>query len=152
MMDIVPADSRHVYGLAPRIRDQDREKCIAIRGDKPGIALHDTYARSQRAWTVLIDGEEVAMFGVVGSAMSSIGIPWLICGERLLDHPVAFARQSKKYLPLLAEGYDVLINYVIDTNEVAKKWLRWLGFTLGQPAPYGVKQELFRSYEYRGSK
>jgi hypothetical protein len=44
------------------------------------------------------------------------------------------------------EKYGPLINFVHTDNEKSIRWLRWIGFTIAAPVPFGIKQHLFHPF------
>jgi hypothetical protein len=44
------------------------------------------------------------------------------------------------------KDYDILVNYVDNRYEAAIRWLRVLGFWVGEPEVYGTSGELFRPF------
>jgi hypothetical protein len=148
MIDVLDATDEHAYYLGENMRVMDVHKCECITGTNATKALFSSLRHSNKAFTAIKDGKPIAMFGVVGSALCEVGIPWLLCTDEALKTPITFARMSRKWMPILARGYKRLENYVDDENEKAKRWLEWMGFTLGEPEPYGAMQKLHRCYVY----
>lgn len=104
---------------------------------------------SASATTGLFGGEPVAMFGVTPySILHSMGTPWLV-GSTALDRlsvQKALLVHSRRHVRSWRERYDLLFNTVDDRNEAAKRWLRWLGFTLLDPQPHGPDRVMFRPF------
>jgi hypothetical protein len=67
-----------------------------------------------------------------------LGAPWLLATPEIERHPVTFYRMSKRLFPRLASGYDRLVNWVDARNVLSLRWLAWLGFETGPPAPWGA--------------
>jgi len=55
-----------------------------------------------------------------------------------------------KWVRRQSEKFSLLYNYVDARNVKSIKWLRWLGFQLDEPAPYGVRGLPFHRFELRG--
>ncbi len=58
--------------------------------------------------------------------------------------PYWFLDESKVTLYAMLMKYQYLTNFVDSRNEVCLRWLRWLGFTIADEAPYGAEQKMFR--------
>jgi hypothetical protein len=91
------------------------------------------------AQTIFINGEAAGIFGVMHYEDGNV--PWAVFSKVVDRHPIAFLRAAKRWAESLAVS---VVNYVDVRNEAAVKWFAWLGFTLGEPVPYGVNGELFR--------
>jgi hypothetical protein len=50
---IVVANPDHVRWLAPRLRKEDREECLAASGAEPLLALAASLGSSERSWTLI---------------------------------------------------------------------------------------------------
>lgn len=145
MIDINPAkieDADHI-----KVRQCDVREIWRTSLSKPSSALRRSILASRDAWTATVDGEIIAIFGVADySVMSKIGSPWLIGSDKLLDHKKEFVKETKIYMKKVEVGYDRLVNYIDDENEVTKVWLKWLGFVLNNPEPYGPTGKPFRKF------
>lgn len=108
---------------------------------------------SDEAWTGVIDGEPVCMFGAVPASMlGGKGVPWMVGTTRLneMHAQKALLRESRPALKAMISRYDVLANVVDDRNEAAKRWLRWLGFTVSDEIVLvGPDRQAFRNFEIR---
>jgi hypothetical protein len=89
------------------------------------------------AWTWLVDGAPVCMFGVSPSVLQGVGMPWMIGTTSLERHAMAFLRQCRPYLEEMSTEYVFLSNFVDVRNMTAIRWLKWLGFKLDKPQPTG---------------
>lgn len=138
-VEIVPAEAEHITAIAPKVREADRQELWATACMKPIDALICSYAVSKLAWTGLVDGEPVCMFGVApASLLTSTGRPWMI-GTDLIDrYSTTFLRRCKGRVREMLRYYQSLENYVDLRNERAIRWLDWLGFEFEGPYPYGV--------------
>jgi hypothetical protein len=90
------------------------------------------------------------MFGVADlNILTGLGAPWLLGTDAVDRNYRQFLRRSLSWREQLSQRYDVLRNFVDDRNEVSKRWLEWMGFTLFDPIPVGVNGEMFRMFELR---
>ncbi len=151
--ELVDANERHLADMITAgLREEDRREVELATGEEPNFALIDSYRASIRAWSILLDGRAIAMFGGVSrSLLSHTGIAWMLGCDDIVKVRVGVAKGT--YLAI-NEGLGIfrrLENYVLDTNEISKKWLRWNGFTIEEPRPYGVSQAMFcHFYRDRG--
>lgn len=148
--DIVPATIEHARALD--IRQPDIDEMQALGFPDANVALVNCVRSSTYAWTGFINGEMAAIFGVSpASIMGGVGYPWLLGSGVIVRHPISFLRPCQPYINRMAGCYDVLHNYVDDRNRHAIKWLRWLGFEVGEPMAYGPLGMPFRHFEMRSS-
>ena len=149
-LEIVPAGMDHVAPIAARMREADRREVMASGGHTPHGALMFSLSKSRVAWTAIVDGQPEVMFGGADlNVLTRTGAPWLLGTDAVERHYRLFLRQSLSWREQLSQRYDVLRNFVDDRNEVSKRWLSWMGFTLFDPVPVGVNGEMFRMFELR---
>lgn len=149
-IEIVPAKAIHIREIARRMRKADRDEVFAASGKSPIQALTFTLRRSAQAWTALVDGKPEVMFGVVDlNILAGSGAPWLLGTDAVETHYVAFLRNSVRFRSQLLARYAVLKNFVDDRNKVSIRWLKWLGFSLGEPFDWNGYD--FRLFELRSA-
>ena len=105
-----------------------------------------------KAWTGCYDGQPFVIFGVASaSILSSIGTPWLVGTDDIETRgAVAVAKRSRHYVNRMREGYDLLENYTDDRHVSAHRWLKWCGFHIEEPRPYGAEGLPFRRFWIEG--
>lgn len=150
-VDILPAQQEDVARIAARMRAADRAEVAASHGHDPETALTASLAASTVAWTGWIDGEPVCMFGVGPIAiLAGRGAPWLLGTDLVEVWPRAFLRRCRPCVARMLAVYPYLENFVDDRNEVSKKWLGWLGFTLAAEPVTLISGAKFRHFEMQG--
>lgn len=142
-VSIVRATREHAIALAPTMRKADAAEVWASGRYSPQEALLESLRASAEAYTLLIDGEPAVMWGVVPLPTRTLlappaGAVWLLGGEAVTRHKRLFLRLSRVGLARLLERYPVLVNAVDARYVQAVRWLRWLGFTVGEAQPFGV--------------
>lgn len=153
MIHCVDATHDHIDELARSARAADVAEVGAI-GTTIKQALDDGLASSRKAYTVLIDGKVACMFGARAySELSGIGIVWML-GTTLLETPEGrrgLVRHAGPAIRHLLSLYPELIfNYVDARNARALRFLRWAGFTLMDPVPYGPSRLPFHPFYLQG--
>lgn len=147
---IVPARVFHVEQFAPWIRAADRAEIWASHRMSPEAALDYGIRSSSHAWAGFVDDTPVCVFGVTPRAMlGRVGTPWMLGTDAVERHAVTFLRRSRPCVSAMRAEYDALVNYVDARNLTAARWLRWLGFTLAAPEPYGPDRLPFHPFEWR---
>jgi len=131
-------------------RDIDREEARLMTGME-WIPCLERSVNLSSTLSVGVDNEQyVCLFGVVPAApLEARGEPWLIGSSRIEHCSRAFARQSKYALTQLAEGFEVLENYVYTENRAAVRWLEWLGFDIDEAKPIKPYDALFHHFSWR---
>lgn len=129
----------HVAEILPKIRPADVLETHAASGQSVASLLPVSVMMSRAAWAGLIDGEVACIFGVAGaSLLSTVGYPWLIGTPAIEMHAKAFLRRCRPMVRQMLELYPTLVNYVDVRNIKAVEWLRWLGFKIHEPEPFGI--------------
>ena len=140
-----------IQAIAAAMRAADVAEVSASHGHTPEAALASSLEHSTAAWTGLIDGVPVCMFGVGPiSILAGRGAPWMLGTDGIDKWPRTFLRRCRPCVAAMLAVYPYLENYVDDRNDKSKLWLRWLGFELDDRTvmlPNGVA---FRHFELRG--
>lgn len=135
MPQIVPADYCHLQAIADDIRDYDAAECAMFLGKKPPEAMRFMLERANLAGVVMHHDRPAVMFGYnVVDAIHRVAAPFLVITNYAVDHPFLFARNSGRVLEFM-KGY-YLVNFVQAKNDVAIKWLEWMGFYLAPEESY----------------
>lgn len=146
----IPAEVSHVAEIARKCRAADRDEIWAAEKITPEEALLNGLAMSPVTWTGVADGLPICMFGVSPwCILGAAGAPWMIGTTDIKPHARAFLKGSKKALEAMREPYDMLVNLVDARHVQAIRWLKWLGFTVHAPIPYGPFGMAFHPFEWR---
>lgn len=136
-----------ITSIAERMRVADVMEVAASHGHTPLQALEHCIADATNAFTAVIDGVPEGIFGVTHRGGMSAEV-WMLGTDGLVKDPELFRAQTSAILDSWASIFPVMHNFVDDENEVSKRWLKSVGFTLDEPRPYGAGQLPFR-YFYR---
>ena len=144
---VLPATQQHIEEILPFVRKADIDEFAAINGWDARRVLESGLRTSTFACTGMAEGKVVTIFGVApGSMIGGTGIPWLVATDDLVKYQFAFLRRCRNGVNAMLSVYPYLENYVDERNHIAKTWLRWLGFTLDKPAPYGIDGKKFHHF------
>src|SRR5690606_24772524 len=129
--------------------------CLAL-GSTPLEALHESVRASDFAKTIFVDGEVLAIYGVVSQGATLLtardhACVWMLSGTAVEKHKKLFLRASRAVVQTLLRDYRSLSNVVDARYEKAIRWAKWLGFEVGDPTPLGPQGEMFRPIEIRSS-
>lgn len=143
---LVPARHKHINWVANRMRDIDRAECEAF-GRSPKAALRTALARSEIAWTALVDDRPEAMFGVVvESVLGRDGRPWFLGTDEVYRHGRELLMWGPALISRLHNSNLILSNLVSTRNSRAIRLLEHWGFTVAsEEQEFGG--EMFRAFK-----
>lgn len=141
------ATEEDVEYVIENMRDQDRNEILASHGKFAFTELRNA-AHDDDSWVGEVDGNIICLFGVAPlSIIAGGGMPWMVSTKGLTKYAKTFLPRSKEWIDGKLEEYGHLSNYVDERNTVAKRWLKWLGFELEDPKPYGVNKLPFHRFQ-----
>ena len=136
--------------LKDRIRESDRDEIWAAGRCSVEEAMIRGMELSPECFTGYLYGVPVCMFGVSSVSMiEGIGAPWMVGTEEIEHFKGPFLRGSRVALKVMAKRYSHLVNFVDARHSKAVSWLKWLGFTVHEPIPYGPFGLPFHLFEMR---
>lgn len=135
---VVPAAPEHIGPIAANLRQADRNELWAVAALLPDDALRLSLAAPGVARTWLIDGEPAAMGGISDGPERGHGVVWLLGTDAIDRHARAFLIESRRQFEAARSAYDFVFNWVDARNVRSLRWLRWLGFEICAPQPYGI--------------
>jgi hypothetical protein len=149
MIDLqrIEATIAHAKELGPRLRQADQDEVMAACGMTGEDALILAVAHAKKAHAWILDGELVAVSGISGSLIDeNVGVIWMLASDGVDRVPKLLLKGQRQYVRDLLQGHDMLLNFVDNRNIKAQRWLRWLGFQIGDPRPFGAAGLLFRPF------
>ena len=131
--------------VAKKMRPADVDEVRAATGATPLNGLTMSWTNSPRAATARIEDEPIAVYGIGRwqNEDENVGCPWLLGTEGVIEHAAAFTRHTRPEFARMTQGYNRLVNFVDARNTTSVRWLKWLGFSFDEPAPYGVESRPF---------
>lgn len=141
---IVPAEEKHVYEILPNLRRADVVEGEIATGLSAEEALLISVRMSYEAIAAYADNRLVMLAGVAPfSLLSSAAHPWMVGTDELPKHAFKLCRENRRYVKKWLTWFPYLENWVDAENTVALKWLKWLGFELEKPIPWGDSGHFF---------
>jgi len=137
MFYTVDSLKEHIEPIALNMRLDDVKEIWASgkRTPQTSLKMSMSFGKSK---TIMLDGNPVGMYGVCPvSFLSFKGSPWLLGTDILRLHSREFLKGCKAIFPDLIKEYKYLENYVDCRNKTSIRWLKWLGFAIMEPEPYG---------------
>ena len=146
-IEIRPAKISDIKAMKGKLRREDCLEIYRLFGCKPYTALLRSYQRSRKngkAYVGLIYNEIACAWGVVtDSVIGRKSRIWLLSTEAMNKAPVKVAIRTRRELDKLMKEYPYLENDVDAKYTKCIEWLHWLGFTIEEPRPLGIHNELF---------
>lgn len=138
-IEVVKLEPWHAEHVTEFMRDIDRKEIYYMAALQAAPAVRVTVARSLAAWTATVDDEPAIIFGVNRqSAISRVGVPWMLCTDAVIGHGLALAIGSREYFGRMWRAFDRLDNRVLAENVETVRWLKWLGFDMQEPQAFGA--------------
>lgn len=130
MIDVIEAKAWHVGAVIHRLRPA-HQAALTARGIDPHRALRAIYEQSTLRRTGLIDGRVVAIGGITGSLVSSMGFVWLALTADASRHTVALIRECRRQLDAAMATRIEIATTVLPEDDAARRFAAYLGFHLG---------------------
>lgn len=134
--EVLPIEQCDIEAVLPIIRQADRDEIEGALQIPLDTSLAEGLANCCKASKIVVDDQIVALFGD-SRHDDDLGVPWLVSTVHVERHPRAFLQVCKPEVEEMLTRHRCLINFVDVRNTVAIRWLEWLGFTFGEPEPYG---------------
>lgn len=133
--------------IADNMRQEDIDEVWASDHYTPLEALMAGWKQSDYSVIITINDEPCVMIGLVSRGLlSDKGIPWMLGTEGALKYKKKFFTLVPPIIKDMLILCKYLYNYVHTENKVSIKWLKWIGFTLCDPEPYGREKALFHKF------
>jgi hypothetical protein len=134
--------------LAPRLCAADVKEVFISSGLAPAQALTYSIEGNEANSFAAIEvstGLVIAMGGCAGHG--AVGIPWLLSADAALKYPAVIICEAREKVLEWSSKHHTLTNMVHDENIVSLRWLKHIGFTLGELYPeYGVGKGSFYQF------
>ena len=137
MIEQIPATENDVRSIASRLREADRQEIWLASGSQPLGVLVVALQQSEKAWVYTADGVPECVCGVVPGPVPSLGVPWMVGTPVMVKHQVALLREGRRVVQEMNEMYPTLWNLVSADSRTSIRWLKRLGFQLGDPIQHG---------------
>lgn len=133
--------------LAENLRDIDRREVAAVTGRSVKAAIISGSRMSDYCRVGCADGVPFCIYGVRRmSATSDSGIIWMLATDDLPKHAIKFGRECGNEVRKMLDGFKLVENWCHADNKITIRWLKWLGFTFKDAAPYGKMGEPFHHF------
>jgi len=145
------AEIEDINSLKTTMRMSEAQEVYASHGHTPEQSLQYSFSTSETKFTLVHNGEVMAMFGISLDPLShDCGSVWMLTSEKINSIWFRFLKLSRKFIDSLTATYSLLYNHVDQRHEVSVKWLKWCGATVFEAKPYGKMGLPFHYFELRG--
>jgi len=134
--EVLPLSAADVASVVADVRQADVDEIAEALQTPIEGALAEALGNHCKASKIVVGGLIVAVFGD-SRHDEQIGVPWLISTRHIERFPKAFLQVCKPEVVEMLGRHSLLLNYVDIRNTAAIRWLSWLGFSFGEPEPYG---------------
>jgi hypothetical protein len=137
--NIQTANDSDLFYMLGKWRKEDVAEIWASSGMSANEAVYESYKASKFAWTVFVDDDPVAVFGVVPASPDSLelGIPWFVGTDGVRKVRREFLTRGPEYLLIMLHHFNYLINYVDARNKESIRLLKWYGFKVEEAEEHG---------------
>ncbi len=144
---VVPTELSHIEELSHTMRSADVRECWAANHYAPYDALKHSLYHTNRPLTGLYNGSVMCIWGVGKiTHLSKEGIPWMLTSNLVDTHYREFLMRGKSLIIDMKKEAVILLNMVDARNRKSIRWLKWLGFTVHDPVPFGPDGMLFHPF------
>ena len=116
--------------MASNLLPDDRREVVEGHGSNPIEDLTLAAKSGYCVWFEVPNGKTAGMAGVEPD-----GAIWMLCTDAILEYPITFAREAKRFVESRPEP--LLWNIVDKRNTIHIKLLRFLGFKFLREIYYG---------------
>lgn len=151
---IRPATAYDAAELAANMRPADVAEVRAAGGYTPLGALEDALLMSNgMAWALRVDGQIMAMFGLVRASFVPDELTvWALTSTLVDRKPKVFMKASKNVIGRFRRlPCSALVNWVDARHGQSLRWAKKIGFTVDPPAPYGLERLPFHKIHMGGA-
>jgi len=144
------AEIEDINSLKTTMRIYEAQEVYASHCHTPEEALKHSFSISDEKFTLIYNGEVMAMFGVSLDPLSENGSIWMLTSEKIESIWFRFLKLSRNVIKTLSAVHPILYNYVDQRHTLAVDWLKWCGATIFEAKPYGKMGLPFHYFELRG--
>ena len=148
---IKKATYHNALELSGKLREADKQEVWASHHMTPDQAVLFIMRVAHVAYSVFVDGRLLTMYGVSKLYGRHGASPWLLATDELDQYGLRFYRTTLPHVQAMLNEYGYLENYVDERNVKSIRWLKWLGFVVEAPAPFGVERIPFHRFWMRRS-
>ena len=124
------------------LRDADRKEALAV-GVSPEAMVRICAELSDTAITGVINGEVAMVLGVRERVYDGSAEIWALSTAVCFSAPLAMVKVGRKVVQSFLKEYNMLENHCHAEYKSSLRWLKLMGFNIGEPEPYRDKGAMF---------
>lgn len=125
MIEVVTALPEHTRPIAMKMRQEDRNEIKRFNKTSSIRAINMSYHHSLVCWTVLKNGEPIAMFGAGElSCLSRDGLVWFLGTDEVKKHPREYLQGVRYYVQEMLKDFEHLHNKIDYSNTLAIRFAK----------------------------
>lgn len=132
MLNRKAKNEKDVLFILDNLRSEDIEESKFVYGEDWKNKSLTNIMKSDCHAVVGVDsitGTPVCIGGVTAiDNNSGVGVVWLLATNDVKNHKYSLLKELKKEFDNYDEKYWFLYNFIFYKNNLAKSWLKWLGF------------------------
>lgn len=134
--------------VAEHLRPSDMSELMAAHGDdvSPVAVMTQAWERAAACKVALDDENEPIMVFGVNPMTDGVGVPWLLGTDRMGAVQHLLVRDMTGFMDQAHEMFHTLVNRVDARQRKTIKWLKHLGFEIGDEVPEGPYDMPFRYF------
>lgn len=140
-----PAHPDDAVYLAPSLRDSDRQEVAATHVNVEH-AVRFAIQFSPICDIAELNGLPAVVLGCGERDGGAVGVPWLLATNAVRPLPGALTKLGQAYVKRFLARWPTLMNHVDARNTASIEWLRFLGFEIREPIPFGLRGEPFHPF------
>ena len=134
-----PATIQDGLEVANNLRDEDRAEVEGL-GNIPILHVPYGVLISDHATAILMKDGSLGGLAGITQVEKGVGQIWMLCTPNIIQEPITFFRQSKRWMAEVEGNYRLLWNLADARNHVHHQLLRFLGFKALRVIPAGPQQ------------
>ena len=122
-----------LLSILNNLREEDRIECETTRGENWKESLYNDLISSSSEFILAKTKKGdipvlIAGAWAVDKDNPQIGCVWLLSTPEITKHKICFLREMRKEIAKYDEKFSLLYNQIYIKNELAKSWLKSVGF------------------------
>ena len=145
-VELVETTPQHLTNIWLNMSPDDVQECLDS-GVRPRDALRMSVRNSLWTFTILVDGEPAAIWGMGGVFLGEEGRPWMLTTPRVRRAPKTCLQIARVEMRRALVHYPRLVSLVSAAHVKALRTMEAIGFSIGPMQQAGKLGNLFCKIE-----
>ncbi|MCK5604942.1 hypothetical protein KAR91_23835 [Candidatus Pacearchaeota archaeon] len=144
---LVEGNEWHPYEIMGRMRATDYKEVYFASGMDPYAVMLKSWRSSSARWAIIVNGRVECVCGITTPEdLGDVGVPWLLGTNEVTKDILLFVRKTRECIRQMLNIKSQLANFVDKENTESVKWLKWMGFKILEPVPFGPFDKMFHPF------